>query len=575
MQDYYEKISCYIGLAVVVNSLFSIHYCCYDPASFGELIFRKRENFAMNERKAGVLLHISSFPGTDAIGTINDGFKILRLFNQAQVRTWQILPIGPTIIGDSPFQGPSAFAGNPNLINLEALVTAGDLPRRALKDYYLKYQNYLQRKKSEQESSSHFEFIWSHKLGFDRKSWGFKHGPLRAAFSNFKFKASRSRRAAYAKFVKRCASVWLDDYALFMALKAAYGFPKQWSSWSKVDRFRQPGFGEIADRDDIEFYKYTQFVFDEQMLSLRRVARQLKIEIVGDIPMYPAYDSADVWANPDLFQLDNNLKVTHVACVPPDNFNPKGGQLWGNPLYRWGIIGDRRTQLRVFNWWMARLRRLLEYHDVIKIDHFRGLVAYGRVAAGDKDARRAKWTGGPGVALFSYLRKRLGKLQIIAEDLGVITTPVREALNQLKFPGMRLLQFGNFSSMRSIHLPHAAPENSVMYTGTHDNPTLMEWYQDFCDKPQRSRIDEYLKSRSEELGISWQAIDLVLQSQANRAVLPMQDLLELGGDARMNFPSRIGYWRWRMSSTQLSQFRKIALPRLRRLISSSNRAGFR
>ncbi len=527
----------------------------------------------MKERKAGILLHISSLPGTDAIGTITDGVPFLRLFKQANLQTWQILPVGPTIIGDSPFQGPSAFAGNPNLINLEALVKAGDLSRQSLNQYHEKYQTYLQRKKVVKDNCTHFEFVWLYKVGFDRKTWGFSNGPLRTAFRLFVEGGDKKRKAAYNRFAKRCGETWLNDYALFMALKAAYGFPKQWSSWAEIDRFRLPGFGANVDAEDIEFYKYVQFVFDEQMVSLRSAAHLEGIEIIGDIPMYPAYDSADVWANPELFQLDDKLKVTHVACVPPDNFNPKGGQLWGNPLYRWGVVGSRKIQSRVFDWWTNRLQRLFEYHDVIKIDHFRGLVAYGRVVASDKDARRAKWTGGPGVGLFRYVQRRLGPLQIIAEDLGVITAPVRSALKQLKFPGMRLFQFGNFSNLKSIHLPHAVEENSVMYTGTHDNPTLLEWYLDFCDKSQRARIDKYLESRSEELGVVWKVIDTVLQSKADRAIVPMQDLLELGGEARMNFPSRIGYWRWRMSVKQLNQFKRIALPRLKRLVMATGRMG--
>jgi 4-alpha-glucanotransferase len=374
----------------------------------------------VQKRRAGTILHLSSLPGSDAIGTILDGIPFLGALKKSGLKTWQILPIGPTIIGDSPFQGPSAFAGNPNLISLEQLVRAGDLTPAALKRYQAQHAAYLRRYRKVTPETVHYEFLWRCKIGFDRKSWGYKKRPASCGLPGFQQWPQRAQRQkAYARFVRRWDKVWLADYAMFMALKAAYGFPKQWSSWKAVDRFRRPGFGAKARREDIEFFKYVQFVFDEQMQLLHAGARSAGIEIVGDIPMYPAYDSADVWANPELFQLGADLKSTHVACVPPDNFNPKGGQLWGNPLYKWGIMGNAQIEKLVYEWWEKRLRCLFVHHDVIKIDHFRGLVAYGRVSAKARNACAARWTAGPGSRMLKFVQKNTGRLAIIAEDLGV------------------------------------------------------------------------------------------------------------------------------------------------------------
>jgi len=523
----------------------------------------------LGERKSGVLLHVTSLPGEEGIGTLGgEAREFARVLAASGQRLWQILPVHPTIVGDSPFQGPSVFAGNPNLVSLAELVRAGDLAEADYAAYLEAWRAYRAAHPGRSDAYVEYGFLWERKLGFDSRLPGWEAAPLRRAWEGFRSRAGRDRREAFEAFVRREAR-WLEPYALFMALKELHGFETLWCGWSEPARSGPSGAGLPPNDERVGFYKYVQFVFDEQISALRDAAHGLGVELVGDLAIYPGYDSADVWANRSLFQLDSSGAMTHVAAVPPDYFSATG-QLWGNPLYRWGEAGSEEDHARIYSWWAKRLERELRYFDMIKVDHFRGLESYGCVEAGAPTAVNAKWVRGPGLEFFEQIERELGRRPpLIAEDLGIITDAVRRLLRKVGYPGMKVFIFADWrgdprKNRKHPYLPHnvARHPNSVFYTGTHDNETLRQKIELGMTDEERSGLELYLE-RSGERELHWKVVDVISASASETAIFPAQDLLYLGPEARMNNPSQSsGWWRWRLTVEQMRMLAEDAGPRL-------------
>lgn len=481
----------------------------------------------ISKRASGVLLHPTSLPGKFGIGTLGkEAYNFIDFLIESGQKLWQVCPLGPTGYGDSPYQCFSAFAGNPLLIDLELLQKEGLLSKADLgitEDF--------------DENLVDFGRIINHKFPL-----------LQRAYENFKKHRSVLDQARYENFVQENRE-WLSDYALFMALKSHYN-GKPWYLWDDDIRLRKHDSvvrykSELADL--IDYQKFVQYKFFNQWLALKHYANQNYIKIIGDIPLYIAHDSADAWANSDLFQFDENRNPTGVAGVPPDYFS-ETGQLWGNPLYNWeSSIKDG------FSWWIKRIQINLVLSDIIRIDHFRGLSAYWRVGYGEKTAINGEWVPAAGMELFQSLRKKLGKLPIIAEDLGLITPDVIELRDEFNFPGMKILQFAFDSEEDNAvnFLPHNYPQNSVVYTGTHDNDTVKGWYLKAREKDRKYAAD-YLNFTGND--ISWNFIRSALSSAALIAIIPLQDILGLGSEARMNTPGTpSGNWQWRFRQRDLKQ----------------------
>jgi 4-alpha-glucanotransferase len=532
-------------------------------------------------KKSGVLLHISSLPNDEGIGTLGpEAHEFVDLLARSGQAVWQVLPVHPTIIGDSPFQGPSVFAGNPNLISLRALVGSGDLLEEERDEFVRDWCAFKDAHSGRSDTDVEYGYVWEAKLGFDSFRSDYERAPLRRAYERFRCEATPERREDFERFREENAE-WLRDYALFMAIKESYGFSILWCEWQEAERFRQSGFDDSVDLHARGFYEYVQFVFEEQMTALCVHARSRGVELIGDLAVYPGYDSADVWANRDLFQLDADGEMTHVAAVPPDYFSADG-QLWGNPLYAWG---DESKSEALYEWWAKRMRREMCFFSRIKIDHFRGFESYGRVPADAETAREAKWTPGPGKPLFDYLERELEGLPIIAEDLGIITDDVRALLGSVGCPGMRVFIFVNWDeydcceppeSNPHAYLPHNADgdPNSVFYTGTHDNETLRQKIEDVCPEAERKAMLTYLDRSSEE-GVNWRAIDLISASGSDLVIFPAQDVLYLGAEARMNNPSDDhGWWKWRLTPQQMDSLEGECAERLRAVALRHGRASY-
>lgn len=475
-------------------------------------------------RSFGILLHPTSFPGPWACGVLGEeAKKVLQWLCECGAAFWQILPLGPTGFGDSPYQSFSAFAGNPYLIDPEDLMRRGWLPKEPPPS-----------------------------ISQDRVDYGFlyrwKWDLLRRAFRGFHEHGDSQEKREFQRFWEE-ERAWLRDYALFMALKDRFG-GRPWNEWPREFRRREALAG-LEDDENVLFHAWTQWVFFQEWQELRNYAHRLGLGIIGDIPIFVAYDSADVWAHPELFELDEEGRPTVVAGVPPDYFSPTG-QRWGNPLYRWPA-----HEAEGFRWWIARVRQALRLCDLLRIDHFRGFAAYWEIPAEEPTAVRGRWVPAPGEKLFTQMRRELGELPILAEDLGVITPDVEELRDKFGFPGMRVLQFAFDGKPDNPHLPENFPAhgNVVVYTGTHDNDTALGWFRT-AEEPVRKRVREYLElhgiaARKEE-EIPWALITVALRSRAKLAVIPMQDVLGLGSEARMNYPSRAeGNWRWRLSGPHL------------------------
>jgi 4-alpha-glucanotransferase len=469
-------------------------------------------------RAAGILLHPTSLPGPFGIGDLGPSVDRFLDWAAAGGQTlWQVLPLGPTGGGSSPYTSESAFARNPLLISPERLVEEGLLHREALED-------------APRFPHGRVDFAavrdWKERLL--RLSW--------EQFEHLDAPALREDLSAFVHGPEQAA--WLEDWSRFAALKANFS-GRAWTEWGPDLAFRDSEALAAADEalgPEIAYERYVQFLFFRQWERVRRAASGRGIAVVGDVPIYAAHDSADVWANQDLFQLDGTGRPTAVAGVPPDYFS-QTGQLWGNPLYRWEVLKEEK-----YAWWIARIRSCLTTCDLLRIDHFRAFAAYWSVPATERTALGGRWVAGPGRDFFDAAGEALGALPILAEDLGDITDEVRELLDALGFPGMKILQFG-FYGPDSEYLPHRYPRNSVVYTGTHDNDTARGWYAAL--KPEeRERVWDYLGCDGRE--IEWALIRAAYGSVAARAIVPLQDILGLGSEARMNTPSRPGgNWAWR------------------------------
>ena len=475
-------------------------------------------------RKSGVLLHPTSLPGRWGIGDLGDAAYIfVEFLAAAGQQLWQVMPLGPTGYGDSPYQGFSAFAGNPLLISPERLVSAGLLAAADLAD-------------APMFPDDHVDF---------GAVIGWKLQLLRRSFAHFKQTATAEQRAVFADF-RTEQRAWLADYALFAALKGAHN-GAAWNSWEPaLARHEAHAVNEQGSRlsTETEFHAYMQWQFFTQWRALKAHANARGIQIIGDIPIFVAYDSADVWANHAFFELDAQGNPTVVAGVPPDYFSATG-QRWGNPLYRWDVLAERG-----YSWWIERFRTTLTLVDIARIDHFRGFAAYWEVPAAEETAMNGRWVPGPGLALFEAVRAALGGLPIIAEDLGVITPDVESLRDDLGFPGMKVLQFAFGGDPDDLYLPHNYQARCVVYTGTHDNDTTTGWWQTL-GPAERRNVQLYLGRDGSD--ISWDFIRLALASVGDTVIVPMQDVFGLGSSGRMNTPGRAGgNWGWRYSADMLT-----------------------
>ncbi len=481
-----------------------------------------------SERRSGILLHPTSLPGPYGIGTLGKEAMAFVDFLQAGGQCiWQVLPLGPTGYGDSPYQSFSSFAGNPLLIDLDDLVREGFLNPGHLKDVP--------------------EFPGQ------RVDYGgvfsFKRDILKAAYTYWKSRDAHAGREEFETFCIQESS-WLPDFSLFMALKRTFeakGQADPWSSWPAELVQREPSALEHWRRtlsEEIQRQKFQQFLFFLQWRKLKNYAADRGIRIIGDLPIFVACDSADAWSNQELFFVDPKGSPTVVAGVPPDYFS-KTGQLWGNPLYNW-----KRHKETGYKWWIQRIRANLRLVDMLRLDHFRGFEGYWEVPAGEQTAEKGRWVKGPGTDFFQVLKRELGDLPLIAEDLGVITPPVTKLRDRFRFPGMKVLQFAFDGDSANEYLPHNYLRNCVVYTGTHDNDTTVGWYENESGEV-RDRIRRYLGRDGQD--IAWDMIRLAFASVANTAVIPLQDTMKLGSEARMNVPSQgAGNWQWRFTRGMLT-----------------------
>lgn len=487
-------------------------------------------------RDSGILLPIFALPSKYGIGCFSkEAYEFVDQLEEAGQSKWQILPLGPTGYGDSPYQSFSTFAGNPYFIDLETLIKDGLLTADecgfcdfgAVEDRIDYEKLYLNR------------FAILHKA-YRRFQSSVEYSPLSPLQSN--------ERDEYRRFIEQNQD-WLEGYALFMALKNKYG-GKSWKEWESSLRDREEkallaAKGELAE--EIDFFYFQQYQFTRQWQRLHSYANKRGIEIIGDIPIYVAFDSADTWGAPQLFQFDSDMNPTAVAGCPPDGFSPTG-QLWGNPLYDWDY--HKKTG---YEWWLRRIAHCFRLYDIVRIDHFRGFDEYYAIPYNEPTAVNGKWLPGPGPGFFKTIEKELGRLNIIAEDLGFLTDSVLSLLADTGFPGMKVIQFAFDSRESSNYLPHTYAPNCVVYTGTHDNDTTRGWYH-HVDKKCRVFAKEYLHRHSlDEDELSWDFIAMAMGSVAKLCVIPVQDYLCLGSEARINTPSTLGNnWTWRLKKARIN-----------------------
>ncbi len=468
------------------------------------------------KRSSGILLHPTSLPGRFGIGSLGvEGYAFVDFLTETGQSIWQILPLGPAGYGDSPYGAFSAFAGNPLLICPERLAEMGDLDAVDLEEVEMP------------EGEANYGFVH-----------GFKWRLLHKAARRFRNEGSEERRRAFEEFEAH-QGFWLNDYAMFRSLRHHFE-DRPWNLWPEDIRRREAKslqrWGEELF-EPIYFHKYAQFVFFEQWFALKEYANSRNIRIMGDIPIFVLFDSADVWANPSLFYLDKNQNPTLRAGVPPDYFS-ETGQLWGNPLYRWDRMAEQD-----FSWWLARFHWNLTQTDMVRIDHFRGFDACWAVPAGEKTAINGSWMPVPGDQLFETMNRQMGDIPVVAEDLGLITPEVEALRDQFGFPGMKVLQFAFGSGPRNPYLPHNIQKNSVIYTGTHDNQTTLGWWRNI-DPDTRESVRDYVGATPRDM--PWDFIRLASASVADLCIFPMQDILSLDDRARMNTPGRSdGNWGWR------------------------------
>ncbi len=482
---------------------------------------------AKTSRKCGVLLPISSLPSEYGIGTFSkEAYDFVDFLKKSGQSYWQLLPLGPTSYGDSPYQSFSTFAGNPYFIDITSLIEEGLLEKSDA---------------DKCDFGSNSEYVDYEKL------YRFRFVLLKKAYKKFIEEASPKRLKEFAAFKKDPVNDWLADYSLFMALKNVSG-GRAWNTWDEGVRLRKKDAIKEARQkyaDEIDFYSFLQFLFFEQWSRLKAYANENGIDIIGDIPIYVAFDSADTWANPELFLLDKNNVPIDVAGCPPDAFSATG-QLWGNPLYRWDY--HEKTG---YKWWMKRIASCYRVYDVIRIDHFRGFDEYYAIPYGNPTAEQGEWRKGPGYKLFDTMKKELGDMRVIAEDLGYLTDSVIRLVKRTGYPGMKILQFAFDSREESDYLPHNYVKNCIVYTGTHDNDTTRSWF-DKLPRDDKKFCKEYLGIKSNKDAV-WAVIRSAFASVSDTVIIPMQDYLELPGEARINTPSTLGgNWIWRMSKDALS-----------------------
>ena len=472
-------------------------------------------------RESGVLMHIASLPGPYGVGTMGkNAFAFVDFLKKAGQHYWQILPLTPTGYGDSPYQSCSTFAGNHYLIDLDLLVEEGLLEKAEL---------------------DAIEWNWSEERVDYGRLYNNRMGVLRKAYARF----GDNEECARFRAENDC---WLPDFALFMALKGKYN-GKPWYQWDDAIKFRQPqawndAFIELTD--DVRFYCFVQYLFYKQWNALRAYAHENGVSIIGDVPIYVPYDSVEVWKDPALFQMNEDLTPTAVAGCPPDAFS-EDGQLWGNPLYRWDDMAANG-----YEWWINRLAAAGRLYDVIRIDHFRGFEAYWSVPYGDTTAKNGKWVKGPDMDFIRTVKERLPHIRFIAEDLGFLTQEVLDLRDNSGYPGMKVLGFAFDSREPSEYLPHTYPCNSVCYTGTHDNMTMRQWFET-ASADAVEYAAEYMRLTKEE-GYVWGTIRTAESSVSDLCVILMQDLLDLGAEARMNFPGTqtSDNWTWRADKNAAS-----------------------
>lgn len=472
-------------------------------------------------RKCGVLMPVASLPGNYGIGTFGkSAYEFVDNLHSAGQSYWQILPLGPTSYGDSPYQSFSTFAGNPYFIDIDMLIEEGLL------------------KKSEADACD----FGKNKEKIDyAKIYNARFTLLKKAYKRSKALESKE----YKRFEKE-NSFWLENYALFMAVKNAFG-GVSYIEWDEpIRRHEAAAVKEYSMKysEEIKFYKFLQFMFSRQWLALKKYANEKNVKIIGDIPIYVAFDSADTWANPELFQFNEKGYPIAVAGCPPDAFSATG-QLWGNPLYDWKY--HKKTG---YKWWILRIKHCYEIYDVVRVDHFRAFDEYYSIPYGDKTAEFGKWKKGPGYALFKTLKENLGDVEMIAEDLGFLTESVFKLVAKTGYPGMKVLQFAFDSREDSDYLVHNYTKNSIVYTGTHDNDTILGWFKSI-KKDDRLMATEYL-NRTEfasDKDLVFSFIKLAMSSVSKLCIIPMQDYLVLDNEARINLPSTVGgNWEWRMKN---------------------------
>lgn len=477
------------------------------------------------QRSSGILLHPTSLPGKHGIGSFGkEAFRFIDFLAEAGQKLWQILPLGPTGYGDSPYQCFSSVAGNPLLINLEKLVEQGFLSKKDLNST----PNLL-------DGEVDYEFVIPYKFG-----------KLKRAYTNFQGSVNGDLKNDFVVFCSENAH-WLDNYAIFMALKGAHN-QVAWQEWEPAYVNCEPE--ALADfskthAEEIDFRRFIQWIFFRQWKTIKEYANSKDIRIIGDIPIYISGDSVETWTRPEIFLFDKNNNPVKVAGVPPDYFS-ETGQLWGNPIYDWKY--HKSTN---FAWWKERIKANLELFDMVRIDHFRGFSEFWAVPFGEETAMNGEWLPCPGDELFTSLKDEFGELPIIAEDLGVITDEVTALREKFGFPGMKILQFAFDSDEDNDYLPHTYDKNFVVYTGTHDNDTAASWYK-LASIENKKSVREYLGHKPENG--AWDFIRLAHSSTANMSVIPLQDLLNLGNNARMNLPGTTqGNWKWRFQKGDLTK----------------------
>ena len=492
-------------------------------------------------RSAGTLVHPTSFPSPFGLGDLGPSARVfLDFLHETRQTIWQVLPLGPTGYGYSPYASYSAFAGNPYLISPELLAEKGLLKPEE-----------LQAKTLPSTMEADYE-----------RGFQVRNELYTLAEKRFFKKTDAKTKKSWDQFLKD-NSGWLDDFVLFMACGKAYGFIP-WNQWESGLAKRTPAALSKAKKEfeqEIRFQTWLQYEFFQQWEALKSYANRFNIRVIGDIPIFVDHNSADVWANPEYFEVDKTGNRVKVAGVPPDYFS-ETGQLWGNPLYKWKALEKKK-----YDWWVERFRQMFSLFDAIRVDHFRGFDAYWEVPATEKTAEKGKWVKGPGSKLFDTILKELGELPIIAEDLGFMTPTVEALRDQFAFPGMKILQFAFDSDSTNSFLPHNFPQNSVVYTGTHDNDTSIGWYTS-APEVEKHRVRIYTRSDGNE--IQWELIRLGMLSVADQAIFPLQDFMNLGGEHRMNFPGTIGgNWIWRYTPEMLAS---VDRNRIVHLIELGNRA---